>query len=220
MAKDVVIRDVEYDDVPFVNIPIQNSQEKARFDDTSDATLTSGSQMLDGVTSYANGVKYTGNIPSRSGSDLTASGATVTVPAGSYAEQATKSIPSGSATPAASISATGATVTSGTNTLKLSKSVSNTPQVSPGYVASGTAGQSSVELTASVATKGAATITPGTSDQEIAAGTYLTGKQTIAGDPDLVASNIVDGATIFNVAGTAKIPVISQDSTDHHLTIS
>lgn len=30
--------------------------------DTSDATLTSGSQMLDGVTAYADGVKITGTI--------------------------------------------------------------------------------------------------------------------------------------------------------------
>ena len=62
-------------------------------------------------------------------------------------------MPSGSATPAASISATGASVTAGTNTLTLSKTVSNTPQVSAGYVSSGTAGNSAVSLTASVNTR-------------------------------------------------------------------
>ena len=30
---------------------------------TNDATLTSGAQMLSGVTSYSNGKKYTGTIP-------------------------------------------------------------------------------------------------------------------------------------------------------------
>lgn len=220
MAKDVVIRNVDYDDVPFVDIPIQGSSEVAHFIDTSDATLSSCSQMLDGVTGYANGVKVTGSIPSKSSSDITASGATVTVPAGNYASQATKSVASGSATPAASMSATGATVTPGTNTLKLSKSVSSTPQVSAGYVASGTAGSTSVELTASVPTKAAATITPGTTDQEIASGTYLTGKQTIKGDSNLVGSRIVAPYSIFGVTGTAQLPVIVQDSTTHGLSIS
>lgn len=221
MAKDVVIRNVDYDDVPFVKIPIQDSAEEAYFWDTSDATLTNGNQMLAGYSGYgAGGVKVDGSIPAKSSADLTASGATVTVPAGNYAEQATKSVASGSATPAASISATGATVTPGTNTLKLSKSVSNTPQVSAGYVSSGTAGNSNVELTASVPTKAAATITPGTTDQEIASGTYLTGKQTIKGDSNLVASKIVYPNTIFGVQGSAQLPVISQDSTTHGLAIS
>lgn len=220
MAKDIVIREVEYTAVPMVDVPLASGQGKAEFYDTSDATLSSGNQMLDGYTSYSNGVKYTGNIPSKSGSDLTVSGATVTVPAGHYASQATKSVASGSASPAASISATGATVSTGSNTLTLSKSVSNTPQVSAGYVASGTAGNSSVSLTASVTTKAAATITPGTSNQEIAAGTYLTGKQTIAGDSNLVASKIVYPNSIFGVQGSAKLPVISQDATTKVLSIS
>ena len=111
-------------------------------------------------------------------------------------------MPSGSATPAASISGTSATVSTGTNTLTLSKTVSNTPQVSSGYVSAGTAGNTSVSLTASVTTKAAATITPGTSNQTIASGTYLTGTQTISGDANLVAGNIKSGTTIFGVTGT------------------
>ena len=221
MAKDVVIRDVEYDDVPFVQIPVQNSEDKARFDDTSDATLTSCSQMLDGVTAYSQGTKVTGSIQSKSSIDLSVSGATVTVPAGNYASQASASVASGTATAPASISGSSATVSTGTNTITLSKTVSVTPSISTaGYISSGTAGNSSVSLTASVTTKAAATITPGTTNQEIAANTFLTGKQTIQGSSSLVSSNIVDGATIFGVAGSAKIPVISQDSTTHALTIS
>ena len=221
MAQDIVIRTTEYDDVPAIEVPIKNSQQKALFIDTSDATMTSGAQSLNGVTSYANGVKVTGNIPSKSSTDLTASGATVTVPAGHYASQATKSVASGSVTAPSTITGTGATVSTGTNSLTLSKSVSVTPEVTTeGYVSSGTSGNANVSLTASVPTKAAATITPGTTDQEIASGTYLTGKQTIKGDSDLKSSNIVAGATIFNVAGSAQVPVISQDATTHILSIS
>lgn len=220
MAHSVVIRDVVYADCEAVDIPIQNSQEVATFTDTSDATLTSGAQMLSPYTGYADGVKYTGSIQSKSGSDLSSSGATVTVPAGYYSAQATKSVSSGSATAPATISGTSATVSTGTNTLTLSKTVSVTPSVSAGYVSSGTAGNSSVSLTASVTTKAAATITPGTSDQTISSGTYLTGAQTIKGDANLVAANIVSGKSIFNVNGTAAVPNISYNSSTHVLSIS
>ena len=221
MAKDVVIRNVDYDDVPYVKIPIQDSEDEAYFYDTSDATLSSGSQMLDGVSAYgAGGVKVSGNIPTKTAGNLSASGDTVTVPAGYYASQATKAVASGSATAPASISGTSATVSTGSNTLTLSKTISVTPTVSAGYVSAGTAGNSSVSLTASVTTKAAATITPGTTAQEIAAGTYLTGKQTIAGDSNLVASKIVSPYSIFGVQGSAVLPVISQDSTTHALSIS
>lgn len=53
-----------------------------------------------------------------------------------------------------------------------------------------------------VTKKAAATITPGTINQTIAAGTYLTGTQTISGDSDLVAGNIKSGVQIFGVTGT------------------
>ena len=220
MAQNVKIRDVVYSNVPSVEIPLSPGPGNAAFYDTSDATLDSGAKMLSGNTAYANGTKYTGSIVTKTGTDLSASGDTVTVPAGYYASQATKAVSAGSATAPASISGTSASVSTGTNTLTLSKTVSVTPSVSAGYVSSGTAGNSSVSLTASVTTKGAATITPGTSNQTIASGTYLTGTQTISGDANLVAGNIVYGKSIFGVSGSAQIPVISQDGTTKVLSIS
>ena len=220
MAQNVVIRDIVYQSVPSVTIPLSGTSGDALFVDTSDATLNNNSKLLNGVTAYANGTKYTGNIATKTSADLTASGDTVTVPSGYYASSATKAVASGSATAPASISGTSASVSTGTNTLTLSKTISVTPTVSSGYVSSGTAGNSAVSLTASVTTKGAATITPTTSDQTIASGTYLTGAQTISGDANLVASNIVSGKTIFNIAGTAVVPIISQDSTTKVLSIS
>lgn len=219
MAQNVVINGVTYQNVPQVEIP-KSTSGTAVFVDTSDATLDSGDKMLSGNTSYADGVKYTGTITSKSSSDISASGDTVTVPAGYYSSQQTKSVSAGSATAPATISGTSATVSTGTNTLTLSKTVSVTPSVTAGYVSTGTAGNSSVSLTAAVTTKAAATITPGTSDQEIAAGTYLTGKQTISGSASLLSSNIKSGVTIFGVEGALTAATVSQDGTTHVLSIS
>ncbi len=220
MAQNVVIRSTVYSDVPSVEIPLSPGPGNAVFVDTSDATLADASNLPLGVTAYANATKYTGTAAENDSSDLTVSGATVTVPAGFYASSASGTVSSGSASPAATISATGASVSTSNNTLTLTKTVTNTPQVTAGYVSSGTAGSSSVSLTASVTTKGATTYTPGTSNQTIASGTYLTGTQTISGDSNLVAGNIVSGKTIFGVAGSAQIPSITQDSTTKVLSIS
>lgn len=57
------------------------------------------------------------------------------------------------------------------------------------------------KLTGTIPSKAASTITPTTSNQTIAAGQYLSGAQTIAGDADLKAANIKKGVNIFGVAG-------------------
>lgn len=238
--------------------------------DVTQKTVTAGT-MLSGTTALKkDGTDITGSIATKTSSDLTASGATVTVPAGYYASQASKSVTTmtlptstsssvtsgysskatvsrstsdqyiniapgynsaggyykisavanGSATAPASISGSSASVSTGTNTITLSKTVSATPTVSAGYISSGTAGNSSVSLTASVTTKAAATITPTTTDQTIASGTYLTGAQTIKGDSNLVAENIVSGKTIFGVAGSATTGGGGSDVTVEALTVT
>ncbi|MBR0062825.1 MAG: hypothetical protein IJP67_01510 [Oscillospiraceae bacterium] len=71
----------------------------------------------------------------------------------------------------------------------------NTVTVPAGYYAEA--------VTKTVGTKKTAqTYTPGTADQTIAAGRYLSGAQTIKGDADLVAANIRKDVSIFGVTGT------------------
>lgn len=226
MAKNVVINEITYANVPKVLIPLSSGTGNAEFTDTSDATLDAGGKMLNGVTAYANGTKYTGSIATKTSSDMTASGATVTAPAGYYASAQSKSVASGSATtPATSITANptiNVNTSTGLITASVSGSQSVTPSVSAGYVSTGTAGTVSVSgsKTEQLTVQAAQTITPSTSDQTVPAGTYLTGATTILGDTDLVAGNIKAGVTIFGIEGGLTAATVSQDTTTKVLTIS
>lgn len=75
-------------------------------------------------------------------------------------------------------------------------------------------------VTGTIPTKAAQTYTPGTTSQTIAAGQYLGGAQTIAGDTNLRGANIISGVSIFGVAGTLTVPTITQDQTTKILSIS
>ena len=71
---------------------------------------------------------------------------------------------------------------------------------SAGYVAK----EGNRQFTKQLPTVPATSYTPGTSDQTIESGKYLTGNQVIKGDPNLVAENIVEGTTVFDVVGTSE----------------
>ena len=140
-----------------------------------------------GTVDVANYASANVNVPTgtaRTDSDLTASGKTVTVPAGLYSQQYTKDVSTAQqATPSVSLNTSTGLVTA-------------TASQSAGYVSSGTK-----SVTYQLTTQSAQTITPGTSDQTIASGKYLTGTQTIKGDADLIPGNIKAGVNIFGVSG-------------------
>lgn len=142
-------------------------------------------------------------LTKRTSSDLTASGATVTAPAGYYPASASKSVASGSATTPATTITANPTISVGSDglvTATVSGSQSVTPTVSAGYVSSGTAGTVSVSgsATTQLTTQAATTYHPSTTDQTIASGKYLTGAQTINAvtTTNLTAANIADGVTV------------------------
>ncbi|MDV3426902.1 MAG: hypothetical protein LIR50_06880 [Bacillota bacterium] len=143
----------------------------------STITPTESSQVAVAANKYTLGAVNVGAISSTyvgsginrlDSTDLSASGATVTVPAGYYAEAATKSISNGSATtPATTITANPSISvnSSGLITATTSATQSITPTVSAGYVSSGTSGTVSVSgsNTSQLTVQAATTITPTTS---------------------------------------------------------
>lgn len=172
--------------------------------DISGDTVTA-SDMLYGVTAHdASGTAVTGNIVTKTQADLSASGDTVTAPAGYYASSASKSVASGSAaTPATTITTTptiSVNSSTGVITASVNASQSVTPTVSAGYVSAGTAGTitASGSDTEQMSVQAAQTIHPSTSDQTIASGRYLTGNQTIKAVTvsGLSASNVLSGVTV------------------------
>ena len=108
-------------------------------------------------------------------------------------------VPDGAVTAPSTISDTGASISTENNTLTLSKTVSVTPNVTiAGYISAGTAGSSTVSLTASTDVRAAQTIHPSTTDQTIGAHTYLNGAQTIKAvtTSNLTADNIKSGVIV------------------------
>lgn len=118
--------------------------------DVTQKTVTAGA-MLSGTTALKNdGTDITGTLVSKSSSDLTVSGATVTAPAGVYSSAASKSVASGTAgTP----TATKGTVSN--HSVSVTPSVTNTT----GYITGGTKTGTAITVTASELESGTKSIT-------------------------------------------------------------
>ena len=145
---------------------------------------TNGKRMTEDVAVDAIPPDYIGSeVPRKTSENLTASGNTVTAPAGYYASDASKAISNASlsnqtisVTPDISVDANGLVTASKTySTIK-------TPVSSAGYAKTTAAIQitANVSNTYQLPTLGATTYTPSNVAQEIAAGQYLTGAQTIS----------------------------------------
>lgn len=117
--------------------------------DTSDANATA-TDIRSGKSGYVNGVKVNGSVTSRNSTSLSASGDTVTVPAGIYDTQATKSVASGTAgTPSATKGAVS------NHSVTVTPSVTNTA----GYISGGTKNGTAVTVSASELVSGSETKT-------------------------------------------------------------
>lgn len=150
-------------------------------------TTATAADIRSGQTAVLDGVLTTGTMPEKTSSNLTVSGATVTVPAGYYATQASKSIATATqAVPNIAVDSNGMITASATQ--------------AAGYVSAG-ARSSTKQLT----TQAAKTITPGTSDKPaVTAYTYTTGMVKVKGDANLIAANIKKDVSIFGVTGTLE----------------
>lgn len=200
-----------------IQLPTQ-SGETITPTESEQTAVASGKYTTGQVKVGAIPSSYVGSgVPQKSSSDMTALGATVTAPAGYYAEEASKSVSSGSAsTPNTSIpvhmdvslSATGLI----TATVNGSQSV--TPNVVEGYVDRGTAGTVSVYSLKKVQlpTQEAKTVTPTETEQTaVAAQKYTTGEVKVAAIPsDYIGSDVpqksssdltASGATVTAPAG-------------------
>ena len=138
--------------------------------------LLSGKQLID-----SDGNVVTGTIESKSSSDLDVSGATVTVPAGYYASNVTKSVDTvAQAEPIINIGSDG----------KINVSVTQTS----GYVIAGTK-----SATKQLTTQGTKTITPTKSSQTaVPSGVYTTGAVTVA---EIPTEYIIPSGTLNIIEG-------------------
>ena len=150
----------------------------ADYQDVSNVTATAAT-VLDGyIFVDSTGSEIEGTIPTKSSTDLTVSGATVTVPAGYYATNASKAIPNGVITASATGSATISSLTYTYDSTEDEFDISGSASISgtatagvttAGYISSGvtgsTSGTASVastvpKIVGAVAISGTAKVTP------------------------------------------------------------
>jgi len=220
MAKNVVINGVVYSDVPYVNIPLSQGSGVAKFVDTDSGDAAAG-DIRSGKKAWVDGNEVTGSQPVKSGSDLTVSGKTVSVPAGIYDSATSKSVADGAVTPKATISGD----ILGDAQTDYPVTATPTATVTAGYVSGNKSGAA---VTKYVQTEEKAS-TPTTAAQDIipTSGKLLSKVHVNAVNVTATATeaDVMSGKTFFSGSlskrtGTATVPVVSQDSTTKVLSIT
>ena len=176
------------------------------FDGLSEVNISVGAIPSDYVGS---------NIPRKDSSNLSASGDTVTAPAGYYASSASKAVQAGSATtPATTITANPSISvdSNGKITATVNKLQNVTPTVSAGYVSSGTSGAIGVtgSTSSQLSTQAGTTVNPTESEQTaVASGKYTTGAVKVGAiSPTYIGSGITQrSSTDLSASGdTVSVP--------------
>lgn len=170
--------------------------------DTSTGLITASSTQAAGLVA-AGTTTATEQLPVKTSSDMTVSGATVTAPAGYYTSAQSKNVASGSATtPATTITANPSVSidSDGLVTATASASKSITPTVSAGYVSAGTAG------TVTVSGSGTMQLTKRTSTDLTASGATVTAP----------AGYYPSAATKSVASGTAGTPTATKGTVSGH----
>ncbi len=153
--------------------------------------------ILSGKTAYVNGSKVTGNIPSKAAATYTPGTTNQEIAAGQYL--------SGKQTIKGDANLVAGKIKKGVSIFGVSGSFTEDATAVAGDILNGkTAYVNGSKITGNIPSKAAATYTPSTTNQEIAAGQYLSGKQTIKGDANLVAGNIKKGVSIFGINGNLE----------------
>lgn len=171
---------------------------------TPDVDVTAN-KMLDGTVACGQSGKVIGTISKKASATITPGTADQTISSGQYLSgpqtiKGDKNLVAENIKSGVSIfGVTGTLETGGTGT-----DTSDATASASDILSGKTAYVKGTKVTGTISKKAAATITPGTVDQTIASGQYLSGTQTIEGDANLIADNIKKGVSIFGVIGTLE----------------
>lgn len=213
MAKNVTINGVPYADVASVKLPLTDLSGDTYFYDTDSGDAVAG-DIRNAKKVWVDGSEVTGTVAERSVSDLSASGKTVTVPAGIYDIQAQKSVADGAVTPNATISGDEISDTSSSYPVLI------TPKATvdtAGYVTSISDGS---QVTKYIQTE-SKNVTPSGSEQTISptAGKLLHSVVVAAVSltGDAAEANVLSGKTFYSNSltkktGTLTVPTFSLTS--------